>query len=192
MTSRVTDRAEVAQFRSLATDFCNIVRHPESFMIVKFLSELEKLLPSLCHAAQLLPPVERSPDYHAKWSLTEWKRLYERLRGYLSKYDSYYYVYEPYNPDDTEPVISSLSDDLTDICRDLSPGLIAWKRVGAGKRRAIVDDWYLHYCIHWGDHAATAWRAIHWLVHNHEVGTDDESFEGHRKERSKRKLKRHK
>lgn len=191
MTARITDKAEVTQFRALATSFCNLVRHSQSFEIAKFLTELEKLLPSLCHAAQLLPPIERCPDYHVKWLYTTWKRLYVKLRDYLGKYDSYCHVYEPYDPEDTEPTIGSLSDDLADICRDLSPGLTAWKRAGAAKRRVIVDDWYMNYCIHWGDHAASAWRAIHWLVHNHDVGTDDESFKGHQTRRRKRTGRRH-
>jgi hypothetical protein len=187
MDARITDSPEVTQFRAFATAFCNLVRHPQSVEIAKFLTELEKLLPLLCHAVQLLPPVERCPHYRGKWPHTTWQRLFVKLREYLGEYDSYYYVYEPYNPDDTEPIISSLSDDLADICRDLSSGLTAWRRAGAAKRRAIVDDWCMNYRIHWGDHAATAWRAIHWLVHNYDVGTDDESFKGHQTRRWKRK-----
>lgn len=180
MTERITDRIEVTQFRTLATAFCKLVRRPKSFEIPKFLTELEKLLPLLCHAAQLLPQFERCSDYHGKWPHTKWKHFFVKLRDYVGKYDTYFQVYEPYDPDDTEPIMGSLSDDLTEICRDLSPGLTAWRSAEAAYRRAIVDDWYMKYCIHWGDHAATAWRAIHWLIHNHDVGTNDESFKGHR------------
>lgn len=190
MTSRITDSPEVTQFRAIATAFCNLVRQPQLVEIAKFLTGLEKLLPSLCHAVQLLPSIERCPLYQGKWSSTKWKRLFVKLRDYLGKYDSYCHVYWPYDPDKIKPSIGSLADDLADICRDLSPGLTAWRHAGATKRRAIVDDWHMNYRIHWGDHAATAWRAIHWLVHFYDVGTEDESFKGHRIKQWERKVRK--
>jgi hypothetical protein len=187
MTARITENREVAKFRAIATKFCNLVCHPESVDIAKFLAELEILLPLLCSSVQFLPNIELSSDYHGEWLHKTWQQLFVKLRDYLGKYDSYCHVYEPYNTKDNEPTIGSLADDLADICRDLSPGLNAWSCAEADKRRAIVDDWQISYRIHWGYHAISAFWAIYWLIHHHSVGTEDETFEGHRKKGRKRK-----
>jgi hypothetical protein len=180
MAEKITDSQEVTQFRTVATAFCNLVRRPQSVEKAAFFTKLEKLLPLLCYAVQVNPPIEENLNYSGKWPHTTWRRLFDNLRNYLGKYDSYCHVYDPYNPDDIEPIIGSLTDDLADICRDLSPGLIAWRSAGTVKRRAIIDNWSISYRTHWGSHAARAWIAIHWLVHNHYVGADDKNFKGHR------------
>jgi hypothetical protein len=178
---KISDSKEVTEFRSIATYFCKLVRSSKSYGITDFLSKLEKLLPLLCYSVQLLPQVQQSPYYDREWSLKKWKKIHIKLRRYLGKYDTYCHVFEPYKPDDTEPAFSSLSDDLSDIYSDLSPGLTAWQYSDSAKRRAIIDNWQTTYRMHWGWHVASAWRAIYFLINHYEVGIGYEVFKGHRK-----------
>jgi hypothetical protein len=77
--------------------------------------------------------------------------------------DWYYVVYDPHKvpPDEDEPGIGSLADDLGDIFKDVVKGLRLYQ---AGWPASAVWDWRFLFWAHWGDHAASANRALHfWL-----------------------------
>jgi hypothetical protein len=62
------------------------------------------------------------------------------------------------------PVVGSLTDDLTDIYRDVVSGL---REYGGGRIATAVWEWGFHLQIHWGEHATSAIRALHcWLAAN--------------------------
>jgi len=105
MAKRITDGSEVTLFRKLAKEFCTFVSHPERVALHDFLVRLESLLPQLCCAAQNLPEVERYSTYLGKRSRIVWHRLFVKLQKYFGKYDCSYSVFNPYDPDDTEPIL---------------------------------------------------------------------------------------
>jgi hypothetical protein len=64
---------------------------------------------------------------------------------------------------DQKPVIGDLADDLTDIYRDVKPGL----RAAAIPENAVTRsgfDWQFSFQSHWGDHAVNAMKLLHRLV----------------------------
>jgi hypothetical protein len=56
-----------------------------------------------------------------------------------------------------EPVVGLLSDDLADICRDLSEGLSSAK---SGHIKEACFEWSQSYRTHWSRHAVSALAAI--------------------------------
>ncbi len=62
-----------------------------------------------------------------------------------------------------EPLRTCLADDLADVYRDLKKGLDAFGRSDDNDHRA-VEDWKLFFVIHWGDHCASALRALNSLI----------------------------
>lgn len=72
--------------------------------------------------------------------------------------DGYWDVFYPLELEKEEPIFNMLSDDLSDIYRDLKDGLVLYKK---GKITEAVWEWKLHFDIHWGAHLTGAQRAIH-------------------------------
>ena len=55
-----------------------------------------------------------------------------------------------------EAVTGDLVDDLTDMYRDLAPGLDLYRD---GRRQEAADHWKFWFANHWGEHATSALRA---------------------------------
>lgn len=79
--------------------------------------------------------------------------------------DEYGTVFDPtVVPPEHSATVGSLSDDITDIYRDVVSGLCALE---AGRRAEAVWEWGFGFCHHWGEHATGAIRALHaWLAAN--------------------------
>ena len=73
-------------------------------------------------------------------------------------FDSYSEVFDPYDREDHEPVVGSLSDDLLDVYRDIRGGLWSWETDATAN---AIWEWRFSFDTHWGDHAADALRALH-------------------------------
>lgn len=89
----------------------------------------------------------------------DWRHAY-RAAGRLPV-DNYSEVYNPTTVPGDEPVVGSVCDDLADIYRDVVSGLRACQ---GGNRAAAVWHWALHFHAHWGAHATSAIRALHWWL----------------------------
>jgi hypothetical protein len=73
-------------------------------------------------------------------------------------------VFNPLIVPPEEPVLGSLSDDITDIYRDVVTGLREYE---AGRRTQALWEWGFGFQAHWGEHATGAIRALHcWLASN--------------------------
>lgn len=78
--------------------------------------------------------------------------------------DGYSVLFDPLPIPAEEAVVGSLSDDITDIYRDVVTGL---REFEAGRRAVAVWEWVFGLQHHWGSHATSAIRALHcWLAAN--------------------------
>ena len=98
------------------------------------------------------------PDPPDGLSHQEWTEVYERIRAKLGDPESYRGVSDPWDPKD-ELLDTSLADDVSDINRELR-SVLAMNR---GEEAAW--DWRFAFAHHWGDHAVSALKATHWLLH---------------------------
>jgi Domain of unknown function (DUF5063) len=69
---------------------------------------------------------------------------------------SYWDVFNPL--EDTDPIVSSLADDLTDIYLDVKKGLVLFE---SSYPWDAAWEWRFNFQIHWGRHLVGAQRAIH-------------------------------
>lgn len=85
---------------------------------------------------------------------------FHRVRKRFSSLPFNYYrtVFDPHDLDATdEPVMAILSDDLSDIYRDLAEGFTLYD---LGNLPAACATWWESYRIHWARHAVEALAAI--------------------------------
>jgi len=88
-----------------------------------------------------------------------WQAQRERIGQKLSR-DSYWCVFEPFEPEKPESIVGSISDDLADIWRDLKAGLT---EIDSEKATLISDavwHWRFSFETHWAHHAAGAIAAL--------------------------------
>jgi hypothetical protein len=105
--------------------------------------------------------LERASDVD-RLSEDDWRLALEASRRL--PFDLYSDIYNPTIVPPGQPVVGSISDDLTDIYRDVIGGLRAYEK---GERAAAVWEWSFGLHSHWGAHATSAVRALHWwLVEN--------------------------
>ena len=107
------------------------------------------------------PPGDEESDYGV--SSAAWQEVYKRT-GAL---DLGHYRDCPYGEDLTDELLPSLgdvSDDLTDIWKDLKTGLLMWNE---GKHASAVWEWHFQFTCHWGSHAVDALRQIQGWIQQH-------------------------
>ena len=79
-------------------------------------------------------------------------------------FDLYGEVFDTLPVPPEQPVVGSLTDDITDIYRDVVTGLREYE---SGRRAQAVWKWGSGLQQHWGEHATGAIRALHcWLASN--------------------------
>jgi Domain of unknown function (DUF5063) len=76
--------------------------------------------------------------------------------------DAYCVVFDPLEYDPLEvnppkPVMATISDDLSDIYRDIKEGLVQYR---AGQTQNALWHWHFTYYAHWGRHLSHAQAAI--------------------------------
>ncbi|HEY5382346.1 MAG TPA: DUF5063 domain-containing protein [Acidobacteriaceae bacterium] len=82
--------------------------------------------------------------------------------------DPFWVVFYPLNLEQPEPVISTLSDCLANIWRDLKPGLEALDTDREKHLHRVLWEWRFGFLSHWGRHAIDALRAIHFQLEDFE------------------------
>jgi hypothetical protein len=119
-----------------------------------------KMLNSLVGAALSFPEVEPSDqEYADPHDLGAACRTVSQNVVHMVKTDLYWEVFDPRHEE--SPVAGSLTDDLTDIYRDLRRGLAI---ADSGSMIDAVWEWRYNYEIHWGNHATDAIRVLHRII----------------------------
>lgn len=166
----------IDEFVETARQFCHLVENHENEPLGRFIRKLQQLLPLLYYQAVKLPDAGSRIDYSYEREIThdQWQSLFERLVQHLGTHDQYWLVHDiDLIADDVpEAVLSSLSDDLTDIWRDLKNSLLHWEVADEPLRRELIWQWRFHFDSHWSDHVIDAMRAINRMCQDIENNED--------------------
>lgn len=161
MQTRLKGRRTVLEFVRLAEAYCRLIERARDFPRKKFIEEIGKILPPLYATTDALPrakPTEsKVPSGHL--SNSEWMSLFHYLHRKLGSWDEYSHVFDPTK--DKEAIIQWLSDDISDIYRELHNFLIDVSH-GISFRHALWEVKYMFGC-HWGQHLTNAIRVVHEL-----------------------------
>ena len=167
-----SEKQLIDEFVETAGHYCSLIEGHRQYPVREFLKRVRKLLPVLYSQALRLPDVESTHDKNYRDITHEqWREMFDRLREFLGPLDQYWVIFDPIMKDVEDPVVSSLSDDLADIWRDLRNGLMHWDSVAGSPD--IVWEWHFSFHGHWSDHAVDALRSINWLTEYYDVGETD-------------------
>jgi hypothetical protein len=157
--------AVLRQFAHEAQRFCDWARNPagedagarEALLRVTSLYLAGLHLSGDWHTS--LEP-EPLPDTVSK---AEWQQVYAATESLPFQYYS-----EVVNPLDVPPEdggVGDLADDIADIYRDILEGLRLYE---AGHPREALWQWVYNLTYHWGAHATSAMRSLHWYLSDNE------------------------
>jgi len=163
-TQSIHNNEHVSNFAAAAKRYCHLIESHPALSKQEFVKQCAVLLPQLFSGAVNLLDVSVEPveDFElARMTHEEWKATYDSLQVKLGSDDCYWDVFDPYLEE--APYTMSLGDDLSDIYRDLKPGLDAFGKTQMESNEA-VREWRFYFLCHWGRHSACALRAIHRIL----------------------------
>jgi hypothetical protein len=182
--------SDIRHFADLAYQYCAFIERSLATAADNVLREAHWRLPDLYSAALRLPDVctirddpedafadeEDAGDEPASTTAEkpdpgemtndEWMQLWRRLGKHLGDRKFYREVFAPYDLEEDAAVAGDLADDFADVYRDLRRGLAKWH---AGDAAGAAWVWQFHFGVHWGEHAASAIRALHALAFDHDL-----------------------
>ena len=170
-----TSSSEIELIESFAIpvrQFCSVIEAASTLERAEILGRVYPLLPKLMDQAIALPRIEKieesadanSDDDLPKSSRStheERRRLFKLLLEKLGDWDQYWVIFDPTK--DMDAILGSLADDLADIYFDLKEGL-ALHESGESEPDQVIWEWRFSFDIHWGEHALSALRTIHFRL----------------------------
>ena len=141
----------IKEYYDLVRKFCTFV---ESLVISREQIEpLMSLLLQLYEKGLHLPDVDPGDNDYSPDRMTVLPLKIE-IRDY------YWQVFDPFDDKEDNLVGGMVLDDLNDIYRDLMEGVIAYDQ---GDINNAVWTWKFGVDGHWGTHAVSLIKALHWL-----------------------------
>ena len=144
----MSDNQIVANFYNLAFEFCRYLRENE--IVRESVDYLISMVMKLYVLALDLPSIEPETENNSG----DMTPIHIRINKDLP--DVYWQIFNPFN--DEESVCGSLTDDLSDISRDLQIGIHEYN---SGRLGNAVFEWRLGLDHHWGKHAVGLIQALH-------------------------------
>jgi hypothetical protein len=154
----------VQVFSETVREYCKFIEEDDTAQSRAYVLRCMQLLLTLHLQALELPSLSTSGDdasrtiEHEQWGIVR-NRIASRIES-----DHYFMIFDPFE-ETPEPVVGSLSDDLSDIWRDLKEGLLHLDEGGENAVANAVWTWRFGLESHWGSHhSAHAIGALHALL----------------------------
>ena len=155
----------IDQFVELVRKYLALIDGLPNLAPREFLLECAILLPQIYSLSHQLPDVELPDDDSTEENEEEVESPMGKITKLLGKYDLYSTVFDPIT--DADALKTTMSDDLSDIYRDLKRGLIKYDTGEEQDRREAIWEWKFNMEIHWGEHVVGVLRPIQSLVYYH-------------------------
>jgi len=160
----------VVEFTAAAIEFCKYLEHGADIKGDELLKILQRILPYLYLKASLLPSLEPFFDDGNEKFVTEseWFRIHDILREQFGTADDFLEVFDEKMTESEKPVISSLSENLTDIYQDLKNFLLLYQTGTVEVMNDAVWECRQNFENYWGQKLANSLRAIHKFIYSGE------------------------
>jgi hypothetical protein len=157
----------VPDFADVAARFCHLIDVHADMTLRDFICNLDTILPELLYRGSLLPWPECDSDMLPRRDASSIEAEVDAalsLEDWLGEWGSYPYVIFPFDDDANELGEWSVARDLMEIYGDLEPRPLRHPDTGSRIPSRVVWSWRFGYESHWGDHAISAYRRVHWVM----------------------------
>jgi hypothetical protein len=156
----------VQGFSETVREYCKFIEEDDTAKSRVYVLRCLRLLLKLHLQALSLPNLEATGEPRAGIVVEseQWKLVRDRIASRLDR-DHYLMVFDPFE-EAPSPIAGSLSDDLSDVWRDLKEGLLQLDEGSANAAANAVWTWRFGLEFHWGPHhSAHAIGALHALLY---------------------------
>ena len=174
----------VIEFVAVANEFCKYAERASEIKGDELLKILQRILPLMYLKASLLP--ELSPlfeDGNEKFvTESDWVKIHETLREKFGTADDYLEVFDEKMSESEGPVLSSISENISDIYQDIKDFLLLYQTGTNEVMNDAIWECRLNFETFWGQKLLNSMRAVHKFlysgeeigkVENHEDDNDD-------------------
>ena len=174
----------VVEFVAVANEFCKYAEHASELKGDELLKILQRILPLMYLKASLLPQLEPFfEDGNEKFvTETDWTIINDTLKEKFGTANDYIEVFDEKINETEGPVVSSISENMSDIYQDIKDFLLLYQ---TGTREVMNDaiwECRMNFENFWGQKLVNSMRAIHKFIYSgEEIGrvekddkTDDE------------------
>jgi len=171
----------VVEFVAVANEFCKYAEHAGELKGDDLLRILQRILPLLYIKASLLPALEPFFEDGNEKFVTEsdWIKTHEAFRKKFGTADDFLEVFDEKATEVDGPVVSSVSENMSDIYQDIKDFLLLYQTGTAEVMNDAVWECKMNFENFWGQKLLNSMRAIHRFIYSGEdIGkVDDEKDE---------------
>jgi hypothetical protein len=171
----------VVEFVAVANEFCKYAEHAAELKGDDLLRILQRLLPLLYIKASLLPELNPYFEGGNEKFVTEadWIVIDETLKRKFGTADDYLEVFDDKSEDVEGPVLSSISENMTDIYQDIKDFLLLYQTGTGEVMNDAVWECRMNFENFWGQKLVNAMRAIHKFIYSgEEIGRVEKKASG--------------
>jgi hypothetical protein len=160
----------VIDFVAVANEFCKYAERASEVKGVELLRILQRILPLMYIKASLLPQLEPYFEDENEKFVTEadWMAIHETLRKKFGSADDYLEVFDDRINDTEGPVLSSISENMTDIYQDIKDFLLLYQTGTVEVMNDAVWECRMNFENIWGQKLVNSMRAIHRFIYSGE------------------------
>jgi Domain of unknown function (DUF5063) len=171
----------VIEFVAVANEFCKYAEHARELKGDDLLKILQRILPLMYIKASLLP--ELNPyfeDGNEKFvTESDWTAINETLKRKFGTADDYLEVFDEKASDSGAPVISTISENMSDIYQDLKDFLLLYQTGTEEVMNDALWECRMNFENFWGQKLVNAMRAIHKFIYSgEEIGRVEKEVSG--------------
>jgi hypothetical protein len=171
----------VIEFVAVANEFCKYAEHASQLKGDELLRILQRILPLMYIKASLLPQLNPYFEDGNEKFVTEsdWILIHETLKKKFGTADDYPEVFDERTNDIEGPVVSSISENMTDIYQDIKDFLLLYQTGTTEVMNDAVWECKMNFENFWGQKLVNSMRAIHKFIYSgEEIGKGEEKMKG--------------
>ena len=160
----------VVDFVAVANEFCKYAEHASELKGDELLKILQRILPLMYLKASLLPALNPFfEDGNEKFVTEEdWIGLNDILKEKFGTANDYLEVFDDKISETDGPVLSSLSENISDIYQDIKDFLLLYQTGTEEVMNDAVWECRMNFENFWGQKLVNAMRQIHKFIYSGE------------------------
>jgi hypothetical protein len=160
----------IVEFVAVANEFCKYIQHASELKGDELLKIMQRILPLMYLKASLLPQLEPCFEDGNEKFVTEsdWIRIQDTLREKIGSANDYLEIIDEKINEPGEHVLSSISENLTDIYQDIKDFLLLYQTGTSEVMNDAVWECRLNFESFWGQKLLNSMRAIHKFIYSGE------------------------
>jgi len=170
----------VVEFITVAAEYCSFLENAGQQEAKPFLEKITKIIPLLYLKTSLLPAFENMSEEAMEQFVSEeeYEYVHQQIKQVIGQYDEYLEVFHPDMQYSDNPILATISEDLSDVYQDLKDTIFNFQSADLSIMNDSLADCKENFGNSWGQKLINALRALHNLLYSEaDWVTEDDLFD---------------